>query len=70
MCVIMGKCDPGDTFCNGNFHRSTFEYFARSFYLRLWTSVILSHLRKVGMKLYRCVVESKFKFKDGHGYES
>lgn len=29
VCVIVGKCCPGDTYCSGNYQRSSFEYFAR-----------------------------------------
>ena len=71
VCVIVGNCDPGDTFCNGNFHRSTFEYFARSFYLCPWTICqrdIVTLAQGRYETLWVCSrIKIKVKFKDGHG---
>lgn len=36
VCVIMTTCGPGDTYCSGNYHRGSFEFFIRCLYVYLF----------------------------------
>lgn len=64
LCVFMAKSTRGDTYCSGNFWKSSTVCFARFLYFRLYVDRFLSCNLTV-IKVYRCLVYRKIKFGSG-----